>query len=272
MTDWSHWSEQNRLSWNNRVPLHLKSEFYDLPGFLSGAEVLRELELTLLTDVKGKRLLHLQCHFGQDTLAWERHGAEVTGVDISDTAIQAADELARQLDSKARFLCCDVYALREYLPEPGSFDIVFASYGAICWLNDLDRWARLAHDYLVPGGRLVLVDFHPTLYLFDFETGAANYPYFPHVQPISEESTGSYASPEGKATFLDHFWSHPIAETLGAVLKAGFLLEQFKEWDYSPYPCFPNMTKTGEKQWRWAKTLHPLPHVFGLAASKHSGV
>lgn len=222
----------------------------------------------LLPDVRGKRLLHLQCHFGQDTLAWERHGAQVTGIDISDTAIHAAQELSSKLDSSARFLCCDVYDLEKKLHEKGTFDVVFASYGAICWLNDLDRWARLAHEFLAPGGQLLLVDFHPTLYLFDFDSGEPNYPYFPHNQPISEESTGSYASMDGNESFLDHFWSHSVSEILEAVIGAGFQLERFKEWDYSPYPCFPNMIKISEGKWRWANTPHPLPHVFGLRAKR----
>lgn len=268
MTDWSYWSNQNRLSWNKRVPIHLESDFYDLPAFLAGGEVLKEPELELLPDVNGQRLLHLQCHFGQDTLAWERHGAIVTGIDISDVAIEAAKELAARTQASARFICSDVYALNDALPVSGGFDIVFASYGAICWLNDLDTWARLAYSQLASGGRLVLVDFHPTLYIFDFDSGAPNYPYFPHTGPITEETTGSYAAQKGTETFVDHFWSHPISEILGAILGAGFQLSTFREWDYSPYPCFPHMVQTGEGEWRWSKTVHPLPHVFGLTATR----
>lgn len=246
----------------------MASAFYDVEGFIRGDEALKEPELTLLTDVVGKRLLHLQCHFGQDTLAWERHGSIVTGIDISDAAIDSAKELASKLDSSAHFLCSDVYDLEAILPEQGTFDIVFASYGAICWLNDLDRWARIAHTYLAPGGKLVLVDFHPTLYLFDFESGKLSYPYFPHAVPISEESSGSYAAMDGKDTFTDHFWSHPVSEVLEAVLGAGFRLSHFKEWDYSPYPCFPGMKRIADGKWRWGDSPHPLPHVFGLAAER----
>ena len=157
--------EINRQSWNNRTDTHLKSEFYDLAGFLRGKNSLKDIELALLGEIKGKRILHLQCHFGQDTISLGRLGAEVTGVDFSDKAIQRAKQIAKDTNSRAEFLCCDIYDLTNHLDK--QFDIVFTSYGTIGWLPDLDKWAKVVSAFLKTNGRLVFVEFHPVVWMFD---------------------------------------------------------------------------------------------------------
>ncbi|HKK38655.1 MAG TPA: class I SAM-dependent methyltransferase, partial [Cryomorphaceae bacterium] len=149
----------NRQSWNDRVDSHLKSEFYDVEGFLKGQASLKEIELPLLGDVNGKSILHLQCHFGQDTLSLQRMGANCVGVDLSDKAIEAAQNLNEELGLNARFVACDVYEAPKHIDE--KFDVVFTSYGTIGWLPDLDRWAEVIAHFLKPGGKLVFVEFHP---------------------------------------------------------------------------------------------------------------
>jgi 2-polyprenyl-3-methyl-5-hydroxy-6-metoxy-1,4-benzoquinol methylase len=151
--------EVNRNSWNNRVEAHLKSEFYDMEGFMKGNSSLNEIELKLLGDVKGKSILHLQCHFGQDSISLSRMGARVTGIDLSDKAIQKAEEIAKATQTDAKFICCDLYNLPKHLDE--KFDIVFTSYGTIGWLPDMDKWAKIVSQYLKPGGQFVFVEFHP---------------------------------------------------------------------------------------------------------------
>ncbi len=267
MMDWKTYSEDNLKSWNSRTPEHLQSSFYDVPGFLAGNEVLMAPELELLTEVKGKTLLHLQCHFGLDTLGWARKGALVTGLDFSDTAIDAAIDLSDKAGLNARFICSDIYLLETHLPL-ATFDIVFTSYGAICWLPDLEEWATLISRQLKPGGCIILVEFHPLLYLFDFKTKELSYPYFAHQEPLTEETTGTYASPEADLKLRDHFWSHPISEVLSRLMDAGLVITAFSEWDYSPYPCFENMTLISEKKFRWENGLYPLPHLYGLVAKK----
>ena len=129
--------EINRQAWNNKIDTHLKSAFYDLDSFLQGKSSLNDIELKLLGDVKGKSILHLQCHFGQDSISLSRLGAEVTGVDLADKAIASAKEIASKTNSTTKFICCDIYDLPNHLDE--QFDIVFTSYGTIGWLPDLDR-------------------------------------------------------------------------------------------------------------------------------------
>src|SRR6187551_1118010 len=155
----------NKASWNQRTAVHVASDFYGVDAFVKGKSSLQQIELGLLGDVAGKSILHLQCHFGQDTLSLARLGAKVTGVDLSDVAITEARKLARELGLSTDFICCNVYDLPQQLEQ--QFDVVFTSYGAIGWLPDLDRWAQIVRRFLKPGGRLVLVEFHPFVWMFD---------------------------------------------------------------------------------------------------------
>ncbi|HEY0897662.1 MAG TPA: class I SAM-dependent methyltransferase, partial [Sphingobacteriaceae bacterium] len=172
----SDYIEINRQSWNNRTAAHLNSAFYDMPAFLEGKSSLKAIELKLLGDLKGKSALHLQCHFGQDTISLERLGATVTGVDLSDQAIESARSIAAQLGSGARFICCNVYDLADHLD--GQFDVVFSSYGTISWLPDLAAWARLITRFLKPGGTFVFAEFHPVVWMFDDHFRQVRYNYF----------------------------------------------------------------------------------------------
>lgn len=164
MNNDNNYLEINRKSWNNRVDAHLASDFYDVNGFLQGKSSLNDIELQLLGDLNGKEVLHLQCHFGQDSLSMARLGAKVTGVDLSDKAIDAARNLAEQTHLAADFICCDLYELPQQLDK--QFDVVFSSYGTIGWLPDLDKWAAVISCFLKPGGRLV-PKIHPVVWMFD---------------------------------------------------------------------------------------------------------
>ena len=141
MTAENNYIEINRQSWNNRVETHLKSDFYNLEGFLKGKTSLNDIELRLLGDIAGKTILHLQCHFGQDTISLSRLGGRCTGIDLSDKAIDAARRIAAAADADADFICCDIYDLPNHLDK--KFDLVFSSYGTIGWLPDLDQWAGI---------------------------------------------------------------------------------------------------------------------------------
>jgi len=149
----------NKDAWNNRTNIHLKSEFYDVTSFKAGKCSLNPIELTQLGNVKGKSLLHLQCHFGQDSLSWARSGAKVTGVDLSSTAIEKAKELNDALQLDATFIESDVYAFGEENEQ--LFDVVYTSYGVLCWLPDLDRWAQTIYNALKIGGDFHLVECQP---------------------------------------------------------------------------------------------------------------
>ena len=241
----------NRTHWNERTAAHLRSTFYDLAGWRAGKESLREIELGLLpVDLTGLRILHLQCHFGQDTLSLARRGATVTGVDLSDAAISAARELAAESGLPARFIRCDLYSLPEHLDE--TFDIVFTTYGTIGWLPDLDRWAAVVHRYLRPGGQFVFVEFHPFVWLWNAERTAIKYPYF-SKEPIVETNEGSYTDGSDHVRSTNVSWDHPVSEVITALLGQGLRLRSFTEYDYSPYDCFHNTVQCGPDRWQLAE-------------------
>ena len=147
--------ELNRESWNRRTAVHLTSEFYDVEGFLNGKNTLKDIELNLLGDISNKKVLHLQCHFGQDSISLSRLGAKVTGVDFSDKAIESARILNEQTKTDAVFICCDIYDLPQHLDE--TFDIIFTSYGTIGWLPDLNKWAQIVSRFLKTGGKFIFM-------------------------------------------------------------------------------------------------------------------
>lgn len=130
----------NKAAWNNRVDIHIESEFYELTRLINGELSLPSLDIKLLGDIKGKSILHLQCHFGMDTISLAKLGANVTGVDFSEKAIARAEELSNQLQVEVSYICCDIYSLPDIINE--QFDIIYTSYGVINWLPDLNRWGR----------------------------------------------------------------------------------------------------------------------------------
>ncbi len=232
--------DANEQLWDSRVAGHVASPFYDVPGFLAGKCTLMAPELEGLPDVRGKSLLHLQCHFGLDTLSWARRGAQVTGMDISGAAIRQARELAEQIGVEANFVQSSLYDLPEHLD--GQFDIVFTSYGALLWLPDLDRWADVVKRYLKPGGQFCIAEFHPTWHTLDWNTLESTYPYFNAGHAFEEETPAeSYAGAAQAAGMKEYFWCHSISEMLQPLLDRGLRIEQFKEYSYSAYDCFPNL-------------------------------
>ncbi|MCP5114750.1 MAG: class I SAM-dependent methyltransferase, partial [bacterium] len=170
-------------------------------GFLRrGGSTLFPEEIELLGDVAGRRLVHLQCNSGQDTLSLARLGANVTGVDISDEAIEFASELSNASGIPATFQRADVYDWLDAARDGGEqFEIAFCSYGAVCWLSDLERWAAGIAATLVPGGRFVTVDFHPMAMMFN-EQFELSYPYFGDGRPLEwEEGIRDYVAASGPA-------------------------------------------------------------------------
>ncbi len=252
----------NQALWDAKTPVHLKSEMYDMEAFLAGKNTLDKIELEGVGDVKGKSILHLQCHFGQDSLSWQRLGAQVTGVDFSGKAIEKAQEINKELELSAEFVQSDIYALPENLK--GKFDIVFTSYGTITWLPDLDKWAKVIRHFLKPGGFFYIAEFHPSWYAFDFDTKLPAYNYFNSGEPYIETEEGTYADNNAQINKKEYFWTHSLAETSMALLNAGLVLEEFKEFDYSPWNCFPNLTQRAEREFVFDAYGVSIPHVYSL--------
>jgi SAM-dependent methyltransferase len=255
----------NKKTWNNKTDIHVVSDFYDNDNFLKGKSSLNAIELELLGDVSGKKILHLQCHFGQDSLSLARLGAKVTGVDLSDRAIDKATSFAKELQLDASFICSDIYSIPTMLEE--KFDIVFTSYGTIGWLPDLDKWANVVSHFLKPKGKFIMVDFHPVVWMFDNDFKEIFYSYF-NIEPIFEEETGTYAEKNAAIETKSITWNHPISEILNALLSNGLELNQFNEFDYSPYNCF-NTTEEFEKGKFRIKTFeNKIPMVYSILATK----
>ena len=180
------YKKANLALWNEWAHLHAGSAFYDVEGFKAGKTSLNPLEMEELGNVAGKTLLHLQCHFGLDSLSWARLGASVTGVDFSDQAIALARSLSQEVGLEAEFVCSDIYELPQVLA--GQFDIVYTSYGVLAWLPDLKNWAAVIAHFLKPGGVFFIAEFHPFAMVFDNSETATGlriqYPYFHYDRAI----------------------------------------------------------------------------------------
>ena len=261
----NNYIEINRKSWNNRVETHLKSEFYDLDNFMKGKTSLNSIELELLGDLKGKSILHLQCHFGQDTISLGRLGANVTGVDLSDEAIESAIKIAKETTSNATFICCDIYDLPNHLDK--QFDIVFTSYGTIGWLPDTDKWAKIVSQFLKPDGQFVFVEFHPVVWMFDDNFEQIGYRYF-NSGAILESENGTYADKTANITQEYVMWNHGLGEVINSLIKNGLEINQFKEYDYSPYNCFNKTIEFEPKKYRIEHLGDKIPMVFSIIAKK----
>ncbi len=261
----------NKEMWENRTEVHMKSEFYDVEGFLNGRETLDPLDIEEVGNVKGKTLLHLMCHFGLDTLSWARHGAVVTGVDISETAIDAARKLAKQTSLSGKFVQSNVYDLPKNLK--GKFDIVFMSEGVLVWLPDMDGLFWIISQFLKPGGVLYLRDFHPFFYVFDDEseekTPKVRYPYFQGKKPMKFEFDSSYASGDKKIKPMPQYeWNHPVSRIINATVKSGLRIQFFNEFPFIKFRYLTMLKETDNGRWILPGRENLLPMMFSLKAVK----
>ncbi|MEM6726521.1 MAG: class I SAM-dependent methyltransferase, partial [Bacteroidota bacterium] len=196
--------KSNKHLWNVWAANHAKAGFYDVEGFKAGQCALKHIEVEALgAEVTGKSLLHLQCHFGLDSLSWARRGADVTGIDFSREAIQIARALSTETSIPATFVESDLYDLPNQLQ--GTFDMIFTSYGVLGWLPDLEKWAAIIGQFLKPGGTFYIVEFHPFFYTFEFADQEMVYPYFNHGA-IKEENEGSYAHRGAEYKTTSYWW------------------------------------------------------------------
>lgn len=266
--------------WNNWTDIHAKSAMYDVEGFKAGKLGLHPLEREELANVSGKTLLHMQCHFGKDTLSWARLGAQVTGADFSDKAITLARSLSQELNIPATFICTDIYELPNVLS--GEFDIVFTSYGAIGWLPDIYRWAQVAAHFVKPGGTFYIAEYHPFAYVFDNpEKGSEDqglrlaYAYStPRDEPLRFETQGSYADPEAEYRGVEYGWNHSLGDIVTALASAGLRIEFLHEFHYSTNPnMFVNMEERedGYSYLKDPQERASIPLMFSIKATKDVG-
>ena len=276
--------EANRRRWDESVPIHVGSEGYDLEGFLRGEKSLYAVEMHEVGDVTGKSLLHLQCHFGMDTLNWARLGATVTGLDFSPQAIEEARKLATRIGiNDATFVQSDLYAAREAVKE--RFDVVYTGIGALCWLHDIREWARIAADFLKPGGFLYVYEGHPVLWSLDTEREdqqlVLTEPYFELERPSEYTSEYTYVDGPPLENTGNFEWNHGLGEIVTALIDAGLRLEFLHEhrelaWQALPWMVSNDATASGDTSRHQRRTSWRLPDeqrelcplMYSLKASK----
>ena len=270
------WREFNRANWDERVAVHLGTGGYDLSPLREGRATLRSIEEAELGSVAGLRILHLQCHFGRDTLTLAQKGAaEVVGLDFSSKAIALARELAVELrlDDRTKFVEADLYEARTAIPEPASFDLVFVTWGAIVWLPDIAEWARIVAWFLKPGGALYLAEGHPSAAVFHdtakLATGIPGFfvPYFSREPLVTDDPT-DYANDAAILTNARTYsWDHTLGAIVTSIVEAGLTLSWLHEHDTVPWKMFDSLIPTGLGMYRWPAQAW-LPLAFSLKAKR----
>ena len=259
--------EVNKDTWNKKVSIHKTSEFYDVEGFRKGKNSLNAYELNEVGDVKGKRLLHLQCHFGQDTLSWSRLGAKCTGIDLSDEGINEAKKLNNELGLDAIFIESNLYDVPKKVK--GKFDIVFTSYGVVGWLPDLKTWGEIIASKLKKGGVFYMIEFHPIVWMYDFLQTPPKlaYPYL-NKDVIYEEYSGTYTNSDAAILSKEYGWNHGLGEVVTALTNAGLQIEFLHEFEKSPYNSFPEMDKTEDGMFILKENQRMFPLLYSIRATK----
>ena len=282
------WLDANRAQWDERVPIHVNSTFYDQSALRQGSGLLTRVDEAELAqvfpgddgrfDLSGKRVLHLQCHFGADTLTLAQRGASVVGLDFSLPAVREARKLAEEvgLADRSRFVAANIYDARHALPEPDSFDLVFTTWGTIGWLPDVAEWARIIEWFLKPGGMLYFADSHPSAQVFDEDPAGGSLPVFAYsysdAEPDIFDDTVDYADETAVLQNTRTWeWMHPLSATFGALRDAGLTIDHLGEHDELPWRMFPTLVPRGEGMFGWPETTW-LPLALTLVASTPHGV
>jgi len=266
---------ENQRVWDAWTKIHVDSAFYDVASFKDGTNAIRiaDYEREEVGDVTGKTLLHLQCHFGLDTLSWARLGARVTGADFSEAGIAAARALAEDLGIDAQFVRSDLYELPNALS--GQFDVVYTSNGVLGWMPDIRRWAKVAAHFVKPGGFLYVTEIHPVAFVFDDENVGPGelrlrYPYWSHEQSIDVEVHGSYADLNAPTEpgLVEHGWDHGLGEIVTALIDAGLRIDSLHEFDFVNW-AVPFLVKSEDGRYRLPPgTKGQLPLFFSLKATR----
>jgi SAM-dependent methyltransferase len=260
--------EANRAMWDARVPVHVGSRFYDVDGFVAGREGLRAFEVDEMGPVDGLDLVHLQCHFGLDTLSWARLGARVTGLDFSEPAIAAARDLADDVGIDADFVCADVYDAVDAL-DGRTFDVVYTGLGALCWIPDLVGWAGVVDRLLRPGGKAYLAEFHPLHQMMENDDLTITDGYFGERAGTRWDDDVTYTDGSSLGcTYESWEWTHPVSSIVTALLDRGLVLESFHEFPFTLFPRWDFLEHHDDGTWRMPAGRPELPLVFSIKVTK----
>ena len=272
-------ADLNRAHWDNATDIHARGNVYGIDNFKAGECRLHRVEVEELGDVRGKSLLHLQCHFGIDTLSWARRGAKVTGIDFSSKGIELARSLARDTGIDARFIESDLYKLPDQLSE--QFDVVFTSYGVLCWLPDISGWAQIVARYLKPGGTFYIVDAHPFARVFpldeDIKDGSTQlrpyFNYFHEPAGVFWPPNFDYADETAMQTVGEHCWQHSMSDVVNALISAGLQIEfvhefPFAAWKVTAFCEVVERLSPSHAYYGLPKRFPPLPLTLSIKANK----
>ena len=258
----------NRRKWDEAVPLHVASPVYDVPSFKAGRSTLEPIEVERVGPVHGRSLLHLQCHFGLDTLSWARLGAKVHGVDYSPMAVRTARALALELGLPATFVEANVYDLPRRLRR--KFDIVYTGKGALCWLPDLARWGEVVARFLRPGGRFFLLEDHPMSDCYDTRVPpprlVLKHPYF-QGHASRGVYDGTYATAVKMRNRVSFEWIHPVSEVLEGLIGAGLRIDSVAEYPYTYWQKFRSMRPHPDGYWHFIRGDRTIPLMWSVTAS-----
>jgi SAM-dependent methyltransferase len=268
----------NRANWNDRAPAHAASPGYSVARFAEDPEFLSRVvsfDRPLLGSVAGQRGIHLQCHIGTDTVSLSRLGATMTGLDFSDKSLIEARRVAELAGADVRFLQSDVY---DALSVAGDgYDFVYTGIGALCWLPDVARWARVVASLLRPGGRLFIREGHPALWAVDEERTDAlvmKYPYFERSEPLVFTTGGTYVETDAEfSNNTTHEWNHGLGEIVTALLDAGMTLTGLVEHKTVPWEALPGQMHVAPNgEWALDGDQNRLPLTYTLQATKNATV
>ena len=266
--------EINRQNWNERAAIHARDAAgdYMLDRFRAGEDALHSIEAAELGDISGKRVLHLQCHIGRDTLCLARRGAAVTGLDFSNSALDVARRLSEETGLKADF----VQGTVDQAPDltPGPFDLVFTTWGTVCWLPDMTVWARVIASVLVPGGELYFADAHPAFNVLEEAAGklVSTYDFqTPADRPLHFVNETTYTS---DPTILSHQstreWIHSLSAVLGGLINAGMTITMFREHEVLPWLGLPILVPASDRLWRLPDGYPRIPLSYSIRAQKNA--
>jgi len=276
--DLDRYRAENLANWESRVPGHIAPDGYDIAGLINNADQITPVvnyDREFVGDVSNRTLLHAQCHVGTDTLSWAKLGARVTGLDFSPAAIGSARDTAAKMGMDATFVLCDIYDSPNHISE--QFDIVYTSVGTICWLPDIDAWARTLAGFVKPGGLFYFRDTHPLALGLDDDRDdgrlVLKYPYFHNPNPIGFDDPTSYSGSGALPPGMAWEWAHPVSSILNAVTNAGLVIERTSEIRHLDWKAFPQMVHENEgtvdERWVLPEDQRDLvPLNFSIRARK----
>ena len=262
----------NRANWDERAAAHAASPDYAVDRFIADPEFISQVvqfDRARLGNLDGVSGVHLQCHIGTDTISLARLGATMTALDFSPASLHQARWLAERTGTPVQFAEADVYRALDVL-RPESFDLVYTGIGALSWLPDVARWARVVAGLLRRGGRLFIRELHPMLSSIgaSHDDLVVDHPYFERLEPMVFDHPGTYVqTDETFSTSTTHEWSHGLGQTITALLENGMRLTEFTEHDSVPWPALPEQMSRDERgEWRLTDRPWRLAASFTIQA------